>query len=262
MMSTTHEQILPPMHTSIRRFDLVLSDVDGCLTPEEPLAFDDQALASIADSNRAAQRDGDRPLLTLCTGRPVPFAEALCRLVQNMTVPCIAEGGVWVFHPGRNEFQMDPAITDSDLNAVHEAEAYLRRDYGRRGFTVQPGKTASVSLYHPDHRVLLATVPELQETARSKGWPLRISATWRYLNCDLAHVSKGTGIRRLLEQCPVAPDRLAGIGDTLGDRYIAEAVGWFGCPANADPEIQVLAAYVSPHPEARGVLDLLAQLRG
>ena len=56
------------------------------------------------------------------------------------------------------------------------------------------------------------------------------------------------------------PERTAGIGDTMGDRFIAERVSWFGCPANAEAEITKAAAYVSPHKEVEGVLDILGQL--
>ncbi len=52
------------------------------------------------------------------------------------------------------------------------------------------------------------------------------------------------------------------IGDTMGDRFIAERVSWFGCPANADGEIKKSAAYVSPHREVEGVLDLLGRFVG
>ncbi len=84
--------------------------------------------------------------------------------------------------------------------------------------------------------------------------------TWLYINCDLQHVNKGTAIDRLLAETGIDPKRTAGIGDTMGDRFIAERVSWFGCPGNAEPEIRKLATYVSPKHEVEGVLDILQQL--
>jgi hydroxymethylpyrimidine pyrophosphatase-like HAD family hydrolase len=84
--------------------------------------------------------------------------------------------------------------------------------------------------------------------------------TWFYVNCDLQHVNKATAIDRLLDQTGIDPERTAGIGDTMGDRFIADRVSWFGCPANADAEIMKSADYVSPHKEVEGVLDLLGRL--
>jgi len=50
---------------------------------------------------------------------------------------------------------------------------------------------------------------------------------------------------------------LFGCGSKL---EVAERVAWFGCPANAEAEIKKSAAYVSPHPEVEGVLDILERL--
>jgi hydroxymethylpyrimidine pyrophosphatase-like HAD family hydrolase len=250
------------MLSANRRFDLAICDIDGCLSPEGPQSFDAEALLQVAHYNQRAEQERDRPQLTLCTGRPVPFAEAMCRLLQNRSVPCVAEGGVWLFHPARNEFWMDPAITETDLEVVRDAERFFRRAYAHRGFSVQPGKTASLSLYHRDRPALLALIPEIEQEAAQRGWPLRISSTWCYLNCDLKHVSKGTGIRRLLEEVPLPRERLAGIGDTLGDRTIADAVGWFACPANADAPIRARAHFVSAQREVHGVLEILDRIRG
>src|SRR5690606_4683927 len=83
------------------RFDLIIADIDGCLTPEGPEPFDVARLAQIAAHNeRAFSGDaGTPPPITLCSGRPQPFAEAMCRLIHNTRIPCVCENGVWVYHP-------------------------------------------------------------------------------------------------------------------------------------------------------------------
>src|SRR5512134_2563031 len=95
----------------MRRFDAVISDIDGCLSPESSTPMNAAALAQIAEHNRLAQESGDRPVLTVCSGRPQPFAEAMCRLLANRTLPCVAENGVWMYSPADNRYEMDPAIT-------------------------------------------------------------------------------------------------------------------------------------------------------
>jgi hydroxymethylpyrimidine pyrophosphatase-like HAD family hydrolase len=245
-----------------RRFDLVVCDIDGCLTPEKPSPFDAEALARIAEYNRVAEERRDRPAITVCTGRPQPYAESICRLLGNMAVPCVAENGVWLYHPGTNDYRMDPAITEGHLGAVHEAEQWMRQHLATDGFTIQPGKSASVSLYHPDRERLLAFVPRVEDICREKGWPFRVSTTWSYINIDLTHVSKATGIARLLEATGLSCERIAGIGDTQGDAFIADAVAYFACPANAEDAIRKRADYVSGQAEAGGVLDILERLRG
>lgn len=246
---------------SARRFDAVISDIDGCLSPESSAPIDAAALVRIADYNRLAQDRGDRPVLTVCTGRPEPFAEAMCRIVANRTVPCIAENGVWLYHPDRNGYDRDPRITAADLAAVQEARAWVEAALGPRGVVMQPGKSCSISLYHDDTDLLRSMEPEVRDEFERRGWPFRVSMTWLYINCDLRHISKGTALDRLMAQTGLTPDRLAGIGDTLSDLPIAERVAFFACPANAAEAIKARAHYVSPYAEAEGVLDILERLR-
>lgn len=243
-----------------RRYDLVICDIDGCLQPETSAPMDLEPLLAIAQHNEAARRHHDRPLLTLCTGRPQPFAEAMCKLLRIDGVPCICENGVWTYELGPNRYEMDPAILPEHLDAVHEASRWVAREYGAKGVTEQPGKAASVSLYHPDTPYLRSIMPRIAEEFARREWPFRVSMTWCYINCDLKHISKGTGIDRMTARTALSRDRLVGIGDTLSDMPIRERVAFFACPANAQEGLKAVADYVSPYAEARGVADILRQL--
>jgi len=242
------------------KYDLVVCDIDGCLSPESHSPINGPALSEIAEQNRQAIQNRDRPVVTLCSGRPIGFVECLCRLIHNTRIPCIGENGVWLWRPADNSFECDPAITDVHLEVVHEARKLLRSLYHASGVIQQPGKFASVALYHPNTDYLRSIVPTITEAFQRLGWPIRVSMTWLYINCDLQHVNKGTAIDRLLAETGNSPERTAGIGDTMGDRFIAERVSWFGCPANAEAEIKKSAAYISPHQEVEGVLDILERL--
>ncbi len=244
-----------------RRFDAVICDIDGCLSPESSGPMNAGLLAEIAAWNVAAIETGDRPIVTLCSGRPQPFAEAMCRLIGNRSLPIVAENGVWLYRPDRNEYERDPAILVEHLRMVAEARAWVEKELGPRGVVMQPGKEASISLYHPDTEFLRSLEAPVRAALAEHGWKFRVSMTWLYINCDLEHVSKGTGLDRLMQQAGLRKGRLAGIGDTLGDVPIRERVAWFGCPANADERLKPRADRVSALPEVVGVLDLLRSLR-
>lgn len=246
-----------PSHSSHPRFDAIICDIDGCLSPETSKPFDLDALAEIARHNRAAIAQNDRPLLTLCTGRPQPFAESMSRLLANTRLPLVAENGVWLYLPGENLYIMDPAITPEHKLAIRAAADWLDSRFGPEGVQQQPGKAASVSLYHQSPEYLQSICPEIEATFAREGWPMRVSMTWNYINCDLKHVSKGTGLDRLIAAAKLSPARLAGIGDTLGDMPIRDRVAWFACPSNAADALKARADYVSPHAEAHGVVDIL-----
>ena len=250
----------PMLFQSSGKYDLVICDIDGCLSPESHAVMNGPALSKIAEHNRRAVEDRDRPIVTLCSGRPIGFVECLCRLLHNTLIPCIGENGVWIWRPTDNTFECDSTITEEHLEMVHEARKLLRTLYQTAGVIQQPGKSASIALYHPDTEYLRSIQPTIAEEFQKRNWPIRVSMTWLYINCDLQHVNKGTAIDRLLKETKIAPERTAGIGDTMGDRFIADRVSWFGCPANAEAEIKTFASYESPHQEIEGVLDILQQL--
>jgi hydroxymethylpyrimidine pyrophosphatase-like HAD family hydrolase len=244
----------------MRRYDAIICDIDGCLSPESSAPMNIAALARIAEHNRLAETRKDRPVLTLCSGRPQPFAEAMARLLHNTTLPVIAENGVWLYHPATNAYDRDPSITGADQRTVQAAREWVDRALGPSGVVMQPGKSASLSLYHPDAAYLRSLEPGVREEFRARGWNLRVSMTWFYINCDLAHISKATALERFGAATGIPRERLAGIGDTRGDLMIADAVGFFACPANAAEEIQKRADYASALPEAEGVLDIISRL--
>ena len=247
-------------HAMSRRFDAIICDIDGCLGPESHHPLDAAALSKIAEHNVEACTRGDRPVVALASGRPFPFVECLCRLTANTTVPCVAENGVWLYDPRDGAFVMDPAIGAGDLRAVRELTAWIEERYGARGVVIQPGKSASVSIYHPETPYLMSLMPVLRERAQECGWPIRVSHTVRWINLDLAHVSKATGIARLIGRTGIGKERLAGVGDSMSDLAIAERVSFFACPANAVAELKPHAAYVSGAEEIEGVLDIIAKV--
>ena len=78
-----------------------------------------------------------------------------------------------------------------------------------------------------------------------------------YLNINFKGITKGAAIEQLLEELNLRREETAGVGDTMGDLSIREAVGYFACPANAVEGLKEVADYVSPYPEILGMLDIL-----
>lgn len=243
-----------------RRFEAILCDIDGCLIPESGAPLNAEAFVRLAAHNRRAIAAGDLPVITLCSGRPQPFVEALCRLMSNTVCPAISEMGVWLFDPVSERAMMDPAILSAHKDGVRGATRWIEEHLVPRGIFVQPGKAASISLWHPETQVVMDLMPTLVEVFAREGWPLRVSRTVQWVNCDLAHISKGTGIERLLAKTGLKPGQLAGIGDTPTDLAIRDRVAFFACPSNAAPELKAKADYVSPFKEMEGVLDILARM--
>jgi hydroxymethylpyrimidine pyrophosphatase-like HAD family hydrolase len=240
---------------------IIICDIDGCLSPEDPVPMDAHRLLQVAEYNLGVKERGEGPWLTLCSGRPLAFVEALCRYLQNDLLPCLGENGVWLYDPAENEYVMDPAITDEHLEIVVEAARWAKRVYGHKGVSQQPGKNASVTLHHPDVAYLKGVCNEVQQAFDSRSWPFRVTMTWSYINCDLTHISKSTGIQRLFDRTGLQPDDAIGIGDTMSDRAIAEQVSYFACPQNAAEPLKGLSHFVAPGSETQGVLDILEHIQ-
>ena len=219
--------------------------------------MDAGSLGLIAAHNRRAVEHADVPMVTLCSGRPGPFGEAMSRLIGNTLLPIVCENGVWLYDPVRNAWERDPAIRPEHSMMVREAVSWAEQTLVPLGVTIQPGKIASMSLFHPDTEFLRSLIPGLEAAFDDRLWPLRVSMTMRWINCDLTHVSKASGVERWYAATGIPRDRVAGIGDTMSDAAIAERVAFFACPSNAVEGLRARAHLVAREPEARGVLEIL-----
>ena len=242
------------------RFDAILCDIDGCLSPERPGAMNLPALAKVAGWNTRARTAGDVPALTLCTGRPLPFAEAVARAVGAMDLPVVCEGGVWLLEMNPYRWSMDPRITSAHRELIREVERWALAQF--EGAFLESGKSGAVTIFHQRGPEYLeqVVVPAVRTRINDERWPLRASMTWTCVNVELAFISKASGIDRLLGRTGLQRERLVGIGDTLSDMAIRERVAFFACPANADEQLKAHADYVSDKEEAEGVLDILSTL--
>ncbi len=240
----------------------ILCDVDGCLSPEAIGQASASALATVAKHNHRARTEGDRPLLTLCTGRPLPFADAIARMVGALDLPIVCEAGAFLFEPKTYTWEIDQSLTPEYFAALAEQRSWVERTFPSVYF--EQGKSASLTLFHPEGPEALErdVLRRLQDRVAERSLPFRIAMTWTCINVEPASVSKATGIERFMRRTGLATHQLAGIGDTMSDMAIRERVRFFACPANAKPELKPHADYVSAFDEVFGVLDILEHMLG
>jgi HAD superfamily hydrolase (TIGR01484 family) len=240
----------------------IIADVDGCLTPEESIPWDLEHFAELARRARAASagRSSLAPL-TLCTGRPQPYAEVLMKLL-DVRAPAICENGAVFYTLADNHAWLARGVTEEKLLGLRAVRAFIETEIlpASPGAVLQFGKEAQISVFSARPEILPPMQPLIESfTARRGGPELVINCSHYYLNISLAGVDKGAAIAELLERLGVVREQVAGIGDTEGDLPLREAVGFFACPANARPAIKAVADYVSPYPLLEGVLDILAR---
>lgn len=245
-------------------FRLIISDIDGCISPEESCAWDGPLFEQFAQLSRAASA-GTAPIppLTLCTGRPQPYVEALMKIL-DIRYPAICEAGAVIYSLEDNCSRFAPEITQEMILGLHKLRDQITAEIlpAFPGLVYQFGKEAQMSLFTKTPEYFEAVAERVRQLAAAiPGLDLNVMPTHYYLNIDFKGVTKGAAIQRLQQQLDMSPDETAGIGDTMGDSSIREAVAFFACPANAVPGIKEVADYVSPYPDIQGVLDILSHTK-
>lgn len=247
------------MAQSIR---LIVSDIDGCLGRGEAQPYDLDVLGRVAECNRRAKRGEDIPAITLCSGRPAAYVDAMMQAVSGF-VPAIFENGAGLYFPESYRFAWNPALSASARTEMRRARALLEEHVVQAGIaTIQPGKEMSVTLFpSPGHR-LDQVGDAATATLEDEGLDCRVEVSVSSVGIWLEGIDKGTGVRWLAKETGIPLAEMAGVTDTWDDLPFLRVVGFRAAPANADREVTQSADYVSPYADGRGLLDIIERILG
>ncbi len=239
---------------------LIISDVDGCMSPEESVSWEFEPFAEFCRRSRLAS-EGKSTLapMTLCTGRPQPYVEALMK-VLDIRYPAVCENGAVIYDLPTNEASYAPGVTAQKIHHLRDVRCFIEDHILPRHpkAIIQFGKEAQLSVYSHDPSIFPEIQGQLGDFLKAHSGPeLIITASHFYLNISLAGANKGSAIRHIMQELRLTRDEVAGIGDTVGDLPLRKEVAFFACPANATADVKAVADYVSPLPTIRGMLDIL-----
>lgn len=234
---------------------LLVLDIDGVLTQGEARGLDLDLMAILAGLNREARQSSEATGVTICSGRPAPYVEAILQAIDGH-IPAVFENGAGLYFPLTYDFLWHPAATD---NAFSEAKERLLETLVASGTAfVQPGKEHTLTLFatDPSETSLLyqLAVDALGSLAREFALVYSTSC----LNILPRGIDKGRGIAFLSERTGIPVDLMLGIGDSDVDIPFLTRVGKSAAPSNANPSIQEIVDYVSPQPASQGVRDILS----
>jgi hydroxymethylpyrimidine pyrophosphatase-like HAD family hydrolase len=227
------------------------------------VAWDLEHFAQFARLVREASAGkGDLAPMTLCTGRPQPYVEAMMKLL-DIRYPVICENGAVLYDLASNEATYAPGVTHEKIAQLRALRCYIEDELLTHydGAVIQFGKEAQLSVFCKHPEIFGRMGQQVAEFVAKHGPEVVINTSHFYLNISLAKLDKGTAIAHILNQVGLKRDEVAGIGDTVGDMPLRDAVGFFACPSNAVPQIKEVADYVSPYPMIVGVLDILKHPR-
>ncbi len=285
--------------------EVIFSDIDGCFVPEgyDPLGV--IQTEGTSEHYFKYYRHYSGPQLVLCTGRAWENTSGILRRADYMPNqrtawpdrPVLCENGIVVIvDPVNGEWtslvdeleEMDhlkslikPISNIGGMleNHMEEMRQELERVFGRN---VTP-----ISLARKEFMVTVRR-PFFEGTAEPVGQTLFFQTVTHAVQEPLGSllgdgsvrlvqsssavditlpISKGDGVRYLLEKYSTSPSRAAYIGDSAPDIEGMKQVGLACCPANAVPSVKAYVAslgkrgYVSPLMFADAEIDILNHIQ-
>lgn len=224
---------------------ILFTDNEGCLTPGKGRSYDLAALAQL----RAWLAAHPALQLVLCTGRSVPYCEALLQAagLQAAGWPMICEGGAVLYHPAQDRLEVIAPVPDFSaiMEALPQGTCYP-----------ELGKAACLSLYPSIGGM---SVPELGAMVEAACLRLGIecarSMSAAAVDITAPGVDKGFGVRLLSQRMGWDIHQCGGFGDAANDLPMLDVVGWPMAPANATEAVRERCRFVSAHDSTLGLLD-------
>lgn len=238
---------------------LIVLDCDGVLSVGEAQPFNLELMARLAELNRRSRQGETVPAITLNTGRPSPYVEAVMQAIGGWQ-PALFETGSGMYLPQTYQFETTPLLAGENLAAMDEILARVDAAIVQRGFAYwQPGKQVCHSLFaHPPYTIA-DFIGEVQAIATEVSTAFAVVSAVLALNIYPAHINKGSGLQWLADVTGIEPAAMAGVGDSSSDVDFLQLVGYPAAPDNATPDVKEVVHFVATRPDALGVLDILEQ---
>src|SRR5699024_9931531 len=104
---------------------LFVTDLDGCLS--DPFTTPDwQLLSEIRALNEQSANDPLIPPLTICSGRPASYVEAVAQCL-NIKLPVVFESA-GILHPQNNEVIINNVFNEAAKKDIKEIQKWLQKE--------------------------------------------------------------------------------------------------------------------------------------
>lgn len=236
---------------------LIVLDIDGVLSTGEAHPFELSLFARLAGLNRRARQGEAVPAVTLNTGRPSPYVEAVMQAIEGWQ-PALYESGAGLYFPQTYQFQLTPALTADHLARLRLVVERLDQAVVQPGRAYwQPGKSVCYTLFAHPPLTTTDLIPEVEAIVADISGEFVVTQASMALNVHPAGIDKGTGLRWLSEVTGITLADMGGVGDSAGDIDFLRLVGRPAAPINATPGVKAVVEYVATRPEAVGLHEIL-----
>lgn len=212
---------------------LFITDLDGCMA--HPFITPNwEAVTRIKDLILKSKDDQTVPPMTICSGRPFPYVEAVGQWL-GIETPMLFESGAGIYDIKVNKITWNPHFDDEAKNAVEEIKEWLVNTLIKNYDGTYPefAKYTDAGLVNPDSSKIAMMHEEVLNYMEGKYPMFEVHATDVSVNIILKKANKGHGIKLLCDQLGLDLDEVAYIGDSSGDLPGLTIVGRSYAPVNA-----------------------------
>ncbi|MFD2532027.1 HAD hydrolase family protein [Gracilimonas halophila] len=234
---------------------LFITDLDGCVA-HPFLSPDWEALSRIKTLNIKSKDDAQIPALTICSGRPFPYVEAVGQWL-DVDLPMLFESGGGMYDIQTNEITWNPQFGDEAKKAVTEIKEWLEKTLIKnyKGTYPEFAKYTDAGLVNPDSAKIALMHEEVLNHVNGNYPMFEVHATDVSVNIILKKANKGEGIRFLCEKLKMDLEEVAYIGDSSGDIPGLQIVGRSFAPSNAKHFVKDVVDNVTQKTATEGVLE-------
>ncbi|RMF82795.1 MAG: hypothetical protein D6737_00600, partial [Chloroflexi bacterium] len=232
-------------------------DIDGVISDGEAQRFDLRLLQRLADLNRRAQHDTAVPAVTLNTGRPSAYVEAMMQAIDGWR-PALFESGAGLYFPTTYQFTTSPLLSSQQMTSLQAIVRRIDDEIVQRERAYwQPGKSVCYTLFAKNATTLDDLVDDVRRLVTQMSDQFMVDTAVEAVNIHPAHIHKGTGLQWLADVTGIALSAMGGVGDSPADVNFLALVGRPAAPANAADAVKQVAEYVSSQATASGLQDIL-----
>jgi hydroxymethylpyrimidine pyrophosphatase-like HAD family hydrolase len=211
---------------------LFVTDLDGCISyPFNSPKW--EAIQEIRKLNVSSRTNHIVPPLSICTGRPHPYAEAVAQWL-DIRLPFVFECA-GLYHWDGNRIETALSSHDGALDPIHEMKEWLKTDILTQFPTayLEFAKMMDAGIVAAEAEVIQQAYPMIREKVERDYPDLEVHTTDVSVNVLMPGNNKLQGMKLLAGSLDITLDEIAYIGDTGGDIKALEHVKMPFSPKNA-----------------------------
>ena len=211
---------------------LFVTDLDGCIShPFKTPNWNN--VEKIRSLNIESRTSDIIPPLTICTGRPYPYAEAVAQWL-DVRLPFVFESA-GLYHWNGNRVETALNSLQNDLEPIFAMKAWIRSlvlpDFPTAN--IEFSKMMDAGIVAPEKEVIDSIIPLVQKKIEADFPLLEMHTTDISVNILMPGNNKLQGMKLLGESQDVLLSEIAYIGDTGGDVPALKEVKMPFSPSNA-----------------------------